>query len=90
MIDLHKKYNLTPVINLSGPLTTYGASMSSPAVCEAVASGMKWQWDMDQLFARAGDVITAWSGAEAGTLTACAASGVTLSVAACMTGNDLG
>ncbi|HUG16796.1 MAG TPA: aminotransferase class V-fold PLP-dependent enzyme, partial [Thermomicrobiales bacterium] len=47
-------------------------------------------WDMDQLFARAGDVITAWSGAEAGTLTACAASGVTLSVAACMTGNDLG
>lgn len=90
MSDLHLKYDLTPVINLSGPLTTYGASKSSVAVCEATAEGLRHQWDMDQLFQRAGEVICDWSGAEAGTLTSCAAAGVTLGVAACMTGNDVG
>lgn len=89
-MDLHATYDLTPVINLSGPLTTYGASVSSERVCEAVAESLRHQWDMEQLFRRAGAVIAAWSGAEAGTLTACAASGVTLGVAACMTGTDLG
>lgn len=90
MVELHRRYELTPVINLSGPLTTYGASKSSPAVCEAVAASLQHQWDMEELFARADEVIARWSGAEAGTLTACAASGVTLGVAACMTGSDLG
>lgn len=90
MIDLHRKYELTPVINLSGPLTSYGASMSSQAVCDAVAESLRSHWDMEELFSRAGEVISMWSGAEAGALTACAASGITLSVAACMTGNDLG
>lgn len=89
-MDLHAKYDLTPVINLSGPLTTYGASVSSERVCEAVAESLRHQWEMSEVFARAGASIAAWSGAEAGTLTACAASGVTLGVAACMTGNDPG
>lgn len=89
-MDLHAPYDLIPVINLSGPLTTYGASVSSERVCAAAAEALRHQWDMEQLFVRAGSVIAAWSGAEAGTLTACAASGVTLGVAACMTGNDLG
>ena len=39
MVDLHATYDLTPVINLSGPLTTYGASVSSERVCEAVYAG---------------------------------------------------
>lgn len=90
MSRLHEKYRLTRVINLSGPLTMYGTSISSEAVCQATSEGLRHHWDMDELFVRAGDVITRWSGAEAGTLTACSASGITLSVAACMTGVDLG
>ena len=90
VVDLHRKYEMTQVINLSGPLTTYGASKSSEAVCTATAEGLRHHWDMEELFSRSDEVISAWSGAEAGTLTACAASGVTLSVAACMTGGNLG
>ena len=87
MSALHRKYELTPVINLSGPLTVYGTSISSEAVIEAVAEGLRHHWNMDELFQRADERIAQWSGAEAGTLTACSASGITLSVAACMTGD---
>jgi D-glucosaminate-6-phosphate ammonia-lyase len=90
MTDLHAKYGLTPVINLSGPLTSFGTSISSPAVCESAADSLRHHWDMDELFRCAGEVVARWSGAEAGTLTACSASGITLTVAACMTGPDLG
>lgn len=90
MLDLHETHNLTRVINLSGPLTMYGTSISSEAVAEAAAEGLRHHWEMDELFGRAGEQIARWSGTEAGTLTACSASGVTLSVAACMTGCDAG
>jgi L-seryl-tRNA(Ser) seleniumtransferase len=90
MIDLHQTYNLTPVINLSGPLTMYGTSISSEAVAAAAAEGLRHHWEMDELFRCAGDLIARWSGTEAGTLTACSASGITLSVAACMSGADMG
>ncbi|MBI1294321.1 aminotransferase class V-fold PLP-dependent enzyme [bacterium] len=87
---LHEKYNLTPVINLSGPLTMYGTSISSEGVAMAAAEGLRHHWDMDELFACAGKLVAEWSGAEAGTLTACSAAGVTLTVAACMTGANIG
>jgi D-glucosaminate-6-phosphate ammonia-lyase len=90
MVDLHEKYGLTPVINLSGPLTMYGTSISSDPVVTASAEGLRHHWDMHQLFGVAGDLIARWSGAEAGTLTACSASGITLTVAACMSGADMG
>ena len=90
MADLHEKYGLTPVINLSGPLTMYGSSMSSDAVVSATAEGLRYHWDMNELYRLAGEVVARWSGAQAGTLTACSASGITLAVAACMTGTDLG
>jgi D-glucosaminate-6-phosphate ammonia-lyase len=90
MTDLHQKYGLTEVINLSGPLTKYGTSSSSDAVCAVAAESLRHHWDMDELFDRAGDLVVRWSGAEAGTLTACSASGIALTVAACMTGTDIG
>lgn len=89
-MELHEKYGLTRVINLSGPLTMYGTSISSPAVIQAAAEGLGHHWEMDELFRRAGELIAQWSGAEAGTLTACSASGITLTVAACMSGADQG
>ena len=86
--DLHRTYELTSVINLSGPLTVYGTSVSSEGMIAAAAEGLRHHWNMDELFQRAGERIVDWSGAEAGVLTACSASGITLSVAACMTGDD--
>jgi D-glucosaminate-6-phosphate ammonia-lyase len=90
MVNLHQTYDLTPVINLSGPLTMYGTSISSERVATAAAEALRHHWEMDEIFHRAGDLIARWSGTEAGMLTACSASGITLTVAACMTGADLG
>jgi D-glucosaminate-6-phosphate ammonia-lyase len=45
---------------------------------------------LDEVQAAAGRLIAEASGAEAGCVTACTSAGITLSVAACMTGNDLG
>ncbi len=90
MIESLTDRRLTPVVNLSGPLTKYGSSISSPAVAEAAAEALRHHWDMNDLNRYADEVIARWSGAEAGMLTSSSASGVTLTVAACMTGADLG
>lgn len=81
---------IDPVVNLSGPLTMYGSSISSPAVAETTASALQQHWDMNDLSQHAGDVVARWSGTDAGALTSSSASGITLSVAACMTGDDRG
>jgi len=90
MTDLRTRYELEPVINLSGPLTKYGTSISSEAVAQAAAEALRYHWNMDELYQRSGELIARWSGAEAGFLTSSSASGITLAVAACMSGDDLG
>jgi len=90
MADLRTRYELEPVINLSGPLTKYGTSISSEAVAQAAAEALRYHWNMDELYQRSGELIARWSGAEAGFLTSSSASGITLAVAACMSGDDLG
>ncbi|MBX3071605.1 MAG: aminotransferase class V-fold PLP-dependent enzyme [Thermomicrobiales bacterium] len=82
--------DLNPVINLSGPLTMYGSSISSAGVAAATAEALRHHWDMDALNRLAGEVIAEWSGAESGMVTSSSASGVALAVAATMTGADLG
>lgn len=81
---------VAPVINLSGPATIWGTSISSEAVAAASAHALRHHWDMAALGRWASETIARWSGAEAGALTACSAAGITLTVAACMTGNDPG
>jgi L-seryl-tRNA(Ser) seleniumtransferase len=90
MGNLHERYRLTPIINLSGPLTMYGTSISSQAVAANAAEGLRHHWNMDELFQRSGELIAQWSGAEAGVLTASSAAGCTLAVAAAITGCDRG
>ncbi len=90
MTNVSDRQSLKPVINLSGPLTIYGSSISSLGVGEAMATAMQHHWEMHDLARQAGEVVVQWSGAEAGMLTSSSASGVTLAVAACMTGCDAG
>ncbi len=90
MSELARRYELRPVINLSGPLTKYGTSISSKAVADAAAEALSNHWNMDELYQRSGELIAQWSGAEAGFLTSSSASGITLAVAACMTGDNRG
>lgn len=86
---IFKRYGLTPVINVSGTMTGLGASRVVP---EAIKAGAEIQSSfvrIDELQAKASEVIARITGAEAGFVTACSAAGMSLSIAGCMTGTNL-
>ena len=84
----HRARGYTPVVNVSGTMTGLGASVTAPAVAEATAAAMSRFVRIHEMQADASRVIARLTGSEAGCLTASAAAGITLSVAACMTGLD--
>lgn len=88
--DFYEEFHLRRVINASGTLTTYGQSGILPAAVEAMTSVADGFFEMDQLHARASEVIARMAGSEAGFVTSCAAAGITLGIASCMTGTDVG
>jgi len=80
---------LTPVINASGTMTGLGASRVVPEAIEAGAAIQSRFVRIDELQSCASRVIARLTGAEAGFVTACSAAGMSLSVAATMTGSNL-
>ena len=84
----HVRHGFKPLINVSGTMTTLGASIASPAVVAATAEAMEHFVVIHEAQAKASTAIAQATGAEAGCLTASASAGVSLSVAACMTGLD--
>ena len=89
-MDLYEKYRLTRVINACGKMTHLAGAIVLPDVVEEVTHAMGCFFDLDELQERAGEVIGRATGAQWGCVTACTAAGITLGVAASMTGNDLG
>jgi len=88
-MDLHEKYGLTKVINACGKMTALSGSIVLPEIAEEAAESLKHFFVLDELQAAAGRIIAESTGSESGCVTACTAAGITLSVAACITGNDL-
>lgn len=88
-MDLFKKYELTRVINACGKMTSLSGSIVLPEVVEAASESLNHFFVLDELQAAAGKVIAEATGSESGCVTACTSAGITLSVAACMTGNNL-
>jgi D-glucosaminate-6-phosphate ammonia-lyase len=86
--DVYEEYHLRRVINASGTLTTYGQSAILPSAVEAMRDVSGAFFEMNVLHARASELIARVTGAEAGFVTSCAAAGITLAIAACMTGVD--
>ncbi|ESZ64992.1 hypothetical protein X728_06745 [Mesorhizobium sp. L103C120A0] len=86
---MRERLGLRPIINVSGTMTTLGASIIVPEAISAMAE-IASQWvEMDDL-QRAASVITArLTGSEAGFITACCASGITMAIAGAMTGTNL-
>jgi D-glucosaminate-6-phosphate ammonia-lyase len=77
------------VINASGTMTSLGASITVPEAVAAAAEIATRFVDMHDLQRRASRRIARSCGAQAGFVTASASAGITLSVAGCMTGDDL-
>jgi L-seryl-tRNA(Ser) seleniumtransferase len=89
-MDLHSKYNLRRVINACGKMTHLCGAIVLPEIAAQASESLKHFFELDAVQAAAGRVIAEASGAESGCVTACTSAGTTLSVAACMTGTDLG
>lgn len=88
-MDLHEKYGLTRVINACGKMTSLSGAIVLPEIAEQTSESLKHFFVLDELQAAAGEVIAESTGAESGCVTACTSAGITLGVAACMTGNNL-
>lgn len=89
MTDIRAELGLRPIINVSGTMTSLGASIVVPEAVRAVAAILPQFVEVHELQRRASRAIAAACGAEAGFVTASAAAGISLAIAGCMTGADL-
>ena len=86
---IRERLGLRPIINVSGTMTALGASIIVPEAISAMAE-MASQWvEMDDLQRAASAVVARLTGGEAGFITACCASGITMAIAGAMTGANL-
>jgi L-seryl-tRNA(Ser) seleniumtransferase len=88
--DIRHDLGLRPIINVSGTMTSLGASIVVPEAVEAINRGLPQFFEMGALHARASAVIADLTGAEAGFVTASSAAAIALAVAASITGDNLG
>lgn len=89
-MDIRTRLGLRPVINASGTMTGLGASIVRAPVIEAVAQVLPEFVEIDDLQRKASTVIGEACGSEAGYITASCSAAITLSIAATMTGDNLG
>jgi uncharacterized pyridoxal phosphate-dependent enzyme len=87
-MSIHDRYRLSAVINARGTYTPLGVSRSSDGVADAVAQALPEFFVMAELGDRASETIAQVTGAQAGAVAHCTAAGLTLAVAATMTGID--
>lgn len=84
-----QQLGLRRIVNAAGKLTMLGASTQSPTVAAAMTEAAQHYVDLAELFDAADRLIAQATGAEAGFITSCAAAGITLATAACLTRGDL-
>ncbi|HEV7717918.1 MAG TPA: aminotransferase class V-fold PLP-dependent enzyme [Arsenicitalea sp.] len=87
--DIRPQLGLRPVINVSGTMTSLGASIVVPEAIEAVSRTLGQFVEMGDLHKKASAIIADLTGAEAGFVTASCSAAISLSVAAAITGPDL-
>jgi D-glucosaminate-6-phosphate ammonia-lyase len=90
MTNIFERLGIRSVVNASGTETPYGASCVRPEVIQAINELIPHSVLMAELQAAASEVVARVMGSEAGCVTGCTAAGITIAVAACMTGRDLG
>lgn len=88
-LPIRERFGLRPIINVSGTMTALGASIIVPEALRAMQEIGTEFVEMDDLQRKAGTVIARLTGGEAGFVTACCASGMALSLAGAITGDDL-
>ena len=89
-MGVYENLGVRTIINASGTLTRVGGSRMAPEVLAAMAEAAASFVHIDELQARAGEVLARATGAEAGYVTSGASAGLTLGIAACVAGMDVG
>lgn len=87
--DIRARLGLRPIINVSGTMTSLGASIVPPSVVEAVAAVLPQFVEIEDLQKKASAVIARLCDTEAGFVTASCSAAISLAVAGAMTGSDL-
>ncbi len=87
--DIRSALGLRPVINVSGTMTSLGASIVVPEAIAAISAILPQFVEVNDLQRKASAIIARLTGAEAGFVTASCSAGISLAVAATITGNDL-
>jgi len=87
--DIRTKMGLRPVINVSGTMTSLGASIVVPEAIEAMAAILPQFVEINDLQRKASAVIARLTGGESGFVTASCSAGISLAVAGTITGPDL-
>ena len=89
-MGIYEEFGVTPIINASGAVTRLGGAPMPAEVLNAFKEAASACVPLEQLQAAASKAIAEATGAEAGLITAGAASALTLGAAAILTGYDLG
>lgn len=87
--DIRDALGLRPVINVSGTMTSLGASIVVPEAIAAMTSILPQFVEINDLQRKVSPVIARLTGSEAGFVTASCSAGITLAVAGAMTGDDI-
>lgn len=85
MSSIYERYGIRPIVNARGNHTRLGGSIMAPEVLEAMHSAAQSFVVLEELQARASELIARATGAEAGMVTGGAASGLLSGTAACIT-----
>lgn len=88
--DVLTRFGLTPVVNAAGKMTYLGGSACDAETAAALATAARAWVDMSEMMHVAGERVASATGAEAGFVTDCAAAGIAVAAAACVTGGDPG
>ena len=87
--DIRPQLGLRRIINVSGTMTSLGASIVVPEAVRMVEGILSEFVEINELHRRASQAIARATGAEAGCITASCSAGITISVAGCMSGADI-
>jgi D-glucosaminate-6-phosphate ammonia-lyase len=87
--DIRPQLGLRRIINVSGTMTSLGASIVVPDAVKTIEGVLTEFVEINELHRRASTSIADATGAEAGCITASCSAGITIAVAGCMTGANL-
>ncbi|RLT41322.1 MAG: aminotransferase class V-fold PLP-dependent enzyme [Chloroflexi bacterium] len=88
-MTIYEELGIRPLINASATLTRLGGSLMPPEVVQAMVDASKVFIDLEELQRKVGDKIAELTHNEACYVSSGAAAGITIAIAACVTGKSM-